>query len=86
MNENAEIFDFLQELIIEMKDYDAGMVQRDSSFETLALDSLDYVEVQVGVKKRFGVDLTPDLFSSGKITNIDQTVSYIAKESTAAPV
>lgn len=80
MSEHAEVFEFLKELIVEMKDYEEGVVQRDSSFESLELDSLDYVEVQVGVKKRYGVALTPDLFSSGKIANIEQMVSYITKE------
>ena len=84
MTIQTDILSFLKNLVIEMKDIEEEAVKGNSSFEDLELDSLDFVEVQVGVKKHYGVDLTPDLFASGTINNLDQLSGYIADESTAA--
>jgi acyl carrier protein len=51
-----------------------------ASFEDLEQDSLDFVEVQVSVKKRYRVDLVPDLFANGTIANVGQLVDYIVAE------
>ncbi|OVE47162.1 hypothetical protein CBW21_15990 [Chromobacterium violaceum] len=81
MLNETQIFDELKALILDMKEIEEDQVQLSSSFEALELDSLDFVEVQVSVKKRYGVDLVSDLFASGKIADMGQLVGYIAAES-----
>lgn len=83
MNENDKIFTFLQNLIVEMKDCEESDVTRDANFQDLELDSLDFVEVQVAVKKTYRVDLIQDLFAAGTISTIGQLVDFIEAESAA---
>ena len=79
MNQDV-IFGFLRDLITDMKEVDEGSIEPTSTFESLGLDSLDFVELQVAVKKKFKVDLLPENFSSGKIVNMNQIVAYIDAE------
>jgi len=81
MNKTNEVLEFLQTTILDMKDIDEDIVQPQTALESLELDSLDYVEVQVNIKKNYGVDLTPDLFATGKINSIGNLVDYIVTES-----
>lgn len=80
----GEIFEFLRELILDMKEVDADAIQPTSTFEKLELDSLDFVELQVAVKKKFKVDLLPETFASGEIANIEQLIGFISNETAAA--
>lgn len=84
MSKEAQIYEFLKELIIEMKDCDEDSLRPDMGFEELELNSLDYVEVQVAVKKHYGVDLVPDLFASGTLSNLQQLAAFIEGESSVA--
>lgn len=79
MNQDV-IFGFLRDLIMDMKEVDEGSIEPTSTFESLGLDSLDFVELQVAVKKKFKVDLLSENFSSGKIVNMNQIVAYIDAE------
>lgn len=83
MIQDTDIFNFLRDLILDMKDMEVSSIQLASSFEQLELDSLDFVELQVAVKKRFKVDLLPETFASGAITNVEQLVGFIATEMVA---
>ncbi|WP_169315382.1 phosphopantetheine-binding protein [Verminephrobacter aporrectodeae] len=51
-----------------------------STFEQLVLDSLDFVELQVAVKKTYKVDLLPDMFVSGTISSMEQLVGFISSK------
>jgi acyl carrier protein len=68
---------FLINAILELKDVDEADLIPDLTLEQLALDSLDYVEIQVGIKKNFGVDMQSELFSSGTISTLGQLNDYI---------
>lgn len=81
MSNKEDILAHLTDLIVDMKDCETSAVQPAATFEDLELDSLDFVEVQVSVKKRYQVNLVPDLFANGTIANVGQLVDYIAAES-----
>lgn len=83
MSENDKIFTFLQNLIVDMKDCEESDVIREATFKNLELDSLDFVEVQVAVKKNYRVDLVQDLFAAGTISTIGQLVDFVENESAA---
>ena len=78
MTTRAQVLEFIQEIIEEVKDFD-GEVTYDTTFEELDLDSLDYVQTQIEAKKQFDVELNPELFASGKIVNVGQLCTYIAE-------
>lgn len=83
MNESTKIFEFIQNLIVDMKDCVADNVTRWATFDQLNLDSLDFVELQVAVKKSYRVDLVHDLFADGAISNIGELVDFIERKSSA---
>lgn len=81
--------DFLIEAILELKDVDAEDLQPSRPLQELALESLDYVEIQVLIKKRYALEVDPQLFMTGKIVTLGDLVSYIdenAQGKLAAPV
>jgi acyl carrier protein len=77
-----EVFEFLKDTILNLKDLDESTVTPAMPLEDIQLDSLDYVEIQVSVKKSFGVVLDPELFSTGRIGTIADLCSYIATAKT----
>ena len=85
MSDNDKIFTFFQNLIVDMKDCEESEVTRKATFEDLELDSLDFVEVQVAVKKNYRVDLIQGLFAAGTISTIGQLVDFVETESAALP-
>lgn len=56
-------FDKVAEILAEYKDMDAADIKPESSFEELALDSLDIVEIVMQLEDEFNVSLemSPDL-------------------------
>jgi acyl carrier protein len=66
----TSVNNFLKEIILELKDIDEDRLTEDLSIQELALESLDYVELQVLVKKRYGVEVNPDLFMNDKLKPI----------------
>ena len=60
-----------------MKDIDESALVPSLVLTDIDLDSLDYVEIQVGIKKTFGVSVDPDLFLSGKIKTLGDLCQYI---------
>lgn len=85
MSTNTDILDFLKSLIVDMKYCNEDAIHWEASFQDLELDSLDFVELQVAVKKKFQVNLVEDVFANGNISNIGQLVNFIENES-AIPV
>ena len=68
---------FLSQAILELKDIDEAQLVPELTFEELALDSLDYVEIQLQIKKKYQVAIGPELFSSGQLTTLGDLYAYI---------
>jgi acyl carrier protein len=73
-----EVLTFVRDIIEEVKDFD-GAIEYETTLEALALDSLDYVQTQIEAKKRFGVDLSAELFITGQISTVGQLCDYIVE-------
>ena len=80
------VAEFLQDAIVELKDVDEATLVPALTFEELALDSLDYVEIQLRIKKKFKVEITPDLFASGQLKNLGDLTAYIEANQVQAAV
>ncbi len=83
MTTKEQVLTFVQEIIEEVKDFD-GVIDFDTTLEALALDSLDYVQTQIEAKKRYGVDLTAELFITGQISTVGQLCDYIVEAQSGA--
>ncbi len=71
------IYEFLKSIILEINDIDEADLTPSLKVDELALDSLDYVEIQVSVKKKYGVQINPEVFSSGKVQTVGDLCMYI---------
>jgi len=82
-----KVFDVVRNLILELKDVDENDVTLDTKIESMAFDSLDFVEMQLVVQKKIGVALDPDSFASRQIATLRQLCEFVVevKESATAP-
>lgn len=74
------VFEFISDMIVEMKDLPPEEISLETSIDELGLDSLDYVEIKVNVTREFMVTLTPTLFET-KIRTVGNLCTYIAEAS-----
>ncbi|MCZ4305538.1 acyl carrier protein [Zoogloeaceae bacterium G21618-S1] len=81
-----EIYDFLKDAVLSLTDFDEDDLSLDSTLEDIALDSLDYVEIQVGLKKNFSVELDGDHLASGKIRSLRDLCDYIEQVRNGADI
>lgn len=71
---------FLCQAILALKDIDATALVPQMTFDELAFDSLDYVEIQLQIKMGYQVDIGPEPFSSGQLKNLGDLCAYIAAQ------
>lgn len=76
-------FEFLVDLVDDLVDLDDDITE-ETLLESIGLVSLDYIEVQVRIKKEYGVVLNPELFISGEIKSFGDLISFIDKEHSSA--
>ena len=70
----TEVFEFLKAAILELKDIDSSAITADTLLETIQLDSLDYVDIQVNIRKTYRVEVVAELFTSGKVRTLGELV------------
>jgi len=71
-----DIFEFMSDAIEELVDLEFDLTP-EASLDSLELASLDYIELQVMVKKNYGVVVDADLFESGELKTLGNFCSYI---------
>ncbi|MDR2307971.1 MAG: acyl carrier protein [Paucimonas sp.] len=86
MTQVNEVFDVVRNLILDVKDVDESDVTLATTLEALELDSLDFVEMQVVIKKKFAVSLNPNAFEGGRIPTLQALCDYVLQlKSEAVP-
>ncbi len=78
------IFEASVEIICDLKDFDEDEVKGDMTFEQLDLDSMDFIELQVVFRKKFGVNMESEVFADGKVSTIDEMCHYVLELRQAA--
>jgi acyl carrier protein len=88
IRDHEEVMAFLCGSIEELVDVEPDQMTRDAVLEELNLISLDYVELHVLVKKRYGAELSMDLFVNGDIVTLGQLTDHIVNYAgtSSAPV
>ena len=76
MTTENDVLEFVRALIDELKDFD-GEVTYNTTLEALDLDSLDYVQAQIEVKKQFHVELSNALFTTGGFSTVGDICRYV---------
>lgn len=72
-----ETFEFLTNAIGDLVDFEVEEMKPETGLLELGLDSLDYVSLQIAIKKKYAVEINFDDFTSGQITNLGEFCSYI---------
>lgn len=78
-----EVLEFLRDSIQDLVDVEPDDLDPDKVLDDLGLISLDYVEIHVLTKRRYGVELSLELFVSGEVTTLGQLADYIAGQAPA---
>jgi acyl carrier protein len=73
----SQVFDVIKDSILELKDLGEDTVHPDAEIKDLGLDSLDFVEVQVILKRRFGVQVHPGAFAEGRIRSLQEFAEHV---------
>ncbi len=73
----TKTFEFLTNAIGDLVDFEVADMKPETGLLELGLDSLDYVSLQLAIKKKYGVEINFDDFTSGQITTIAEFCSYI---------
>ena len=75
---NEEVFNKVKEMIAEQFEVDESVIKEDSTFtDDLAGDSLDLVELVMGIEERFGVQIQDE--DAEKIVTVGDIVRYISE-------
>ena len=70
------VFEKIKELIVEQLDVDASMVTMDTDFmKDLEADSLDAVEIILGVEEEYGIEIPDDVAEN--FTKVSDIVNYV---------
>jgi acyl carrier protein len=80
MHNPQEIFDFLKDLVLNITDTEEEQIQPDTRVEDLGLESMDLVELQITVRKKFGVEVVARAFADGRLTTLGSIVDYIVEQ------
>jgi len=80
-----EPFDLLKTQVAELTDFDPATISLDTQLEELNLASLDYVSIQVAVKKAYGIHLALDRLPEQKLSTVGDFVRYLASLRQDAP-
>jgi acyl carrier protein len=78
--DETSVFVFVKATLLDIKDIDADDIQPDSPLDSIGLDSLDYVDIQLTIRKTYKLTLDPELFASKHITTIGELASHIVNE------
>ena len=69
-------FEKIQALIVEQLDVDSSMVTMDTDFmKDLEADSLDAVEIILGVEEEYGIEIPDDIAEN--FTKVGDIVKYV---------
>lgn len=70
------VFDKIQALISEQLGVDASMITMDTDFmKDLEADSLDAVEIILGVEEKYGIEIPDDVAEN--FTKVSDIVKYV---------
>jgi acyl carrier protein len=77
-------FDRVKKVVVEQLDVSEDEVTQDASFvEDLGADSLDVVELVMGLEEEFDVEIPDE--DAEKITTVHEAVSYIEAKTGVSP-
>lgn len=74
-----DLFDFIVEQVTELTDIDAESITRDTPLSELDLVSLDYVSIEVALKKKYGLAVNMAELAQKQINSVGDFVDYLSQ-------
>ena len=74
-----ELFDFIVEQVTELTDIDAELITRDTLLSELDLVSLDYVSIEVALKKKYGLYINMAELAQKQISSVGGFIDYLSR-------
>ena len=75
---SVKVYEFLKSELADLIDHDIDAISMETQLETLNLDSLDTVQIQIALKRRFGVDIFEDLPVDVRDVTVGKLCSMVA--------
>ncbi|WP_445495471.1 acyl carrier protein [Photorhabdus sp. SF281] len=72
-----KLFELLQSQITELTDIEPDDITLDTLLDDIHLVSLDFVSIQVALKREMGIQLNFDKFQRNETTTIADFVNYV---------
>lgn len=73
------LFDFIVEQVTELTDIDAELITRDTLLSELDLVSLDYVSIEVALKKKYGLSINMAELAQKQINSVGGFIDYLSR-------
>ena len=77
MSTFQKVYQAIADVILEVSDIEEDKLSPASTFEEVGIDSIDYIELGLVVKRNFGLSVDGKLFESGELSNIQELCDYI---------
>ena len=74
-----ELFDFIVEQISELTDVNSEEITRETPLAELDLVSLDYVSIEVALKKKYGVPINMENLWQKNINTLGDFIDYVSQ-------
>jgi len=80
MQREQEIFAVLKKLMLNFLDINTDDLTPATQLSSLGLESLDFVEIQVELEKRYGVKIDSAVFISGELRTLGDFATYVGQQ------
>lgn len=80
------VFGVVQSLVLELTNLAEEQVTPDTEISSIKFDSMDFVEMQVVVKKKFGVAIDSESFEASKITTLRDLCEHVVELKSSSTV
>lgn len=72
------MFDFIKEQITELTDTEEVLIKPETLLEDIDLVSLDFISIQVALKKHFNIALNIDELHKKQLTTLNDFIFYLS--------
>jgi acyl carrier protein len=78
-----QVYQAISALILDISDVEEEEITPSSTFEEIEIDSIDYIEMNFMIKKKFQLSIPGELFETQEISNIQGLCDHILNNSPA---
>lgn len=77
MNTKVKIQDIIKNQLDEVTDFDVSTITDDTLVSDFGLESLDFISIQVALKRAFGITVDLNLLSESNVVTFNDLVNFL---------